>query len=157
LCFLPCCSFQSKLGLQNKSGEINKLVEKWEDKKDSYRFYNKDKRMAYALTLYGLKKAGRKTTFKKMRINHLDESYLYAYLNGTQKEIKSFCERLLSKKYFYMPSGPMLIAKNNQYGYTTQEYHGLVIWTKQTAFCVLGLSRHLKKALAEDWPKPLQR
>lgn len=151
--------FQSKLGLQKRAKEIDRLIKKWTDKKIDYKFINKNKRdrIGYALCLYGTKKKKGGVSFDKMKINNLDEAYLYTYLDGTQKEIRSFCERLLSKEYFYTPSGPMVIAKNNKYGYTTQEYHGLVIWTKQTAFCVLGLSRHLKKALTENWPKDLQK
>lgn len=146
--------FKSKLGLKNHSKEINKLIKKWQNKKENYKFLNKDGKIAYSLALYGIKD---KNCFKKMKVNHLDEAYLFTYLNGNQEEIKSFCERLISKEYFYTSSGPTIIAKNNQYGYTNQEYHGLAIWTKQTAFCVLGLSRHLKIALSENWPKYLQK
>jgi hypothetical protein len=146
-------NFQKKLGLEKESKKIEELIKKWKYKKEKYRFINQDGRIAYSLALYNIKGIN---SFKKMEVNHLDEAYLYAYLEGTQEEIKSFCERLLSKEYFYTPSGPTITAKNNKYGYTTQEYHGLVIWTKQTAFCVLGLSRHLKIALSENWPKELQ-
>lgn len=146
--------FQKRLGLENQSNKIKKLIKKWENKKDSYRFVNKDGKIAYALAVYDIKS---KNDFKKMNVNHLDEAYLFTYLDCTKEEVKSFCERLLSKDYFYTPSGPTIIAQKNPFGYTNQEYHGTVIWTKQTAFCVLGLSRYLKKALAENWEKPLQK
>jgi len=91
-----------------------------------------------------------------MRVNHLDEAYLYAYTKASLKEIKSFCQRLLDPNYFYTPSGPLIIAKNNKFGYTTAEYHGLVIWIKQTAFTILGLSKHLKIAIINNWPLKIQ-
>jgi len=147
-------NFKEKLGLESKKKKIEKLIEKWESKKEDYKFYNEDGKIAYALALYDIQ--GKKS-FKKMEVNHLDEAYLFTYLDATKEEVKSFCERLLSEKYFYTPSGPTIIARNNKYGYTPEEYHGTVIWTKQTAFCVLGLSRHLKKALSENWPKSLQK
>ena len=148
--------FQKELGLRIK--DIDELIKKWRNKKKYYLFKNPDGRMAYALALYDIKKdKNKKVSYKKLKVNHLDESYLFAYGNGTQAEIKSFCQRLLSPEYFYTPSGPMLIAKNNKYGYTSSEYHGLVIWTKQTAFVVLGLSKCLKKAIIEGWPKNLQK
>lgn len=147
-------NFQKKLGLENQSKKIDELIKKWKDKKEKYKFLNKDGKIAYSLALYDIKSAN---SFKKMKVNNLDEAYLYSYLDGTKEEIKSFCERLLLREYFHTSSGPTIIAKNNQYGYTTQDYHGLVIWTKQTAFCILGLSRHLKRALTEDWPGDLQK
>lgn len=146
--------FQKKLGLEKQENRIKKLVKKWMNKKELYKFYNEDNKIAYALALYDIKD---KENFKKMQVNHLDEAYLFTYLDATKEEIKSFCERLLSKKYFYTPSGPTIIAKNNNLGYTDQEYHGVVVWTKQTAFCILGLSRHLKRALAENWEASIKK
>jgi hypothetical protein len=147
--------FQKKLGLKIK--DIDKLIKKWESKKKYYSFKNSDGKSAYALAVYGIENKKGKLEYKKMKVNHLDESYLFTYNNGTQADIKSFCQRLLDSNYFYTPSGPMLNAKNNKYGYTSNEYHGLVIWTKQTAFVILGLSKYLKKSIVEEWPKDLQK
>jgi hypothetical protein len=146
--------FQDRLGLRIK--DLNYLIKKWENKKKEYVFKEKDGLLAYALALYGEERKG-KIEFKKMKVSHLDEAYLYTYSKATPKEIKSFCQRLLEPKYFYTPSGPLIIARNNQYGYTSQEYHGLVIWPKQTAFVILGLSKHLKLAITCQWPRSLQK
>ena len=151
--------YQKYLNLSKKDiKDIGDLIKKWKNKKRDYLFKNSDGRMAYALALYDIKKdKNKKVSYKKLKVNHLDESYLYTYCEGDQKEIKSFCERLLDPNYFYTKSGPLLIAKNNKYFYTPEEYHGLVIWMKQTAFAVLGLSKHLKIAIIENWPRPLQK
>ena len=92
-----------------------------------------------------------------MELNHVDESYLYTYCIGNRKELESFCKRLLNPNYFYTRSGPLITAKKSKYFYTPQEYHGLVIWIKQTAFVVLGLSKHLKLSIIENWPISMQR
>lgn len=147
--------FQKKLGMRIR--DIDKLIKKWDKVKNLYRFKNKDGTFAYALALYDITKKKGKLKYKKLKVNHLDESYLFTYGEGTPKEVESFCKRLLDPNYFYTKSGPLLIAKNNQYGYTTREYHGLVIWTKQAAYTVLGLSKHLKLAITENWDKKIQR
>ncbi len=144
--------FTKVLGL--KIIGLNNLIIKREKQRKDFYFLNSDGLPAYALALYGEKKNG--LVFKKMKVNHLDESYLYAYRQASIKEIKSFCQRLLDPRYFYTPSGPLIVAKNNKFGYTTTEYHGLVVWTKQTAFTVLGLSKHLKIAIINNWPKDIQ-
>jgi len=151
--------YREYLDLSNKDiKDIDDLIKKWNGKKKDYLFKNPDGRTAYALALYNVKKnKGEKASYKKLKVNHLDESYLYAYREGNQKEIKSFCERLLDPQYFYTKSGPLLIAKNNKYFYGAEEYHGLVIWIKQIAFTVLGLSKHLKLAIIKNWPTPLQK
>lgn len=146
-------NFQERLGMEIK--DIDKLIKKWDKIKDYYRFKNEDGSQAYALALYDIQKKGRKLNYRSLQVNHLDEAYLYTYSERSKEEIRSFCERLLDSDYFYTKSGPLVIAENNRYGYTTQEYHGLVIWMKQTAFCVLGLSRHLKLGIAAGWNKEL--
>jgi hypothetical protein len=145
--------FQEKLGL--KIDDIDKLISKWQNKKQEYLFKNPDGKIAYALALYNPEPENKKSHWKKMEVNHLDESYLYTYSVATKEEIESFCDRLLDKNYFYTASGPLLIANNNKFGYTTAEYHGLVIWVKQTAFTVLALSRTLKHAIIDEWDKAL--
>jgi len=144
---------QNKISMEIK--DIDKLVAKWENKKNEYLFKNDDGKSAYALALYNHDQGMKKNKWKKMQVNHLDESYLYTYAEASKSEIISFCDRLLDKKYFYTASGPVIIAYNNHYGYTTAEYHGLVIWVKQTAFTVLGLGRAYKKAIIEEWDKTI--
>ncbi len=145
--------FQGKLGI--KIADIDKLILKWKNKKDDYLFKNSDGKIAYALALYNPDPGNKKSFWKKLEVNHLDESYLYTYGAAAKEEINSFCDRLMDKKYFYTDSGPLLIAKNNERGYTTAEYHGLVIWVKQTAFTILALSRTLKRAIIEEWDEKL--
>jgi len=147
--------FQKKLNLEVP--DLSKLIKKWEKKRLQYLFRNKDGRVAYSLAIYDIKKNKNRYQFKQFQINHLDEAYLYAYDRGNQEEIKSFCQRLLDENYFYTKSGPLIVAKNNNFGYTPAEYHGLVIWTKQVAFTILGLSKHLKIAATEEWPKDIQK
>ena len=143
---------------KNEAVQINKLFNKWENKKDEYKFKNEDGKMAYALALYGTEKnKDGNYQYDKFKVNHIDESYLYTYGRGSKEDIKSFCERLLDPRYFYTKSGPLLVAKNNKYFFNSKEYHGAVIWIKQTAFVVLGLSKHLKIAIIEEWPPDLQK
>ena len=143
---------------KSEAVQINKLFNKWKNKKDEYKFKNEDGRTAYALALYGTEKNKDSSyQYDKFKVNHIDESYLYTYGRGSKEDIKSFCERLLDPRYFYTESGPLLVAKNNKYFFNPKEYHGAVIWIKQTAFVVLGLSKHLKIALIEEWPLDLQK
>ncbi|RLF34937.1 MAG: hypothetical protein DRM99_05610 [Thermoplasmata archaeon] len=145
-----------EIGLnKNQIKDIDKLIKKWNKKKEFYQFKNKDGTKAFAICAY--KKEENTKKFELMKVNHLDESYLFFYNKGNQDEIRSFCRRLLSPEYFYTSSGPMLIAKNNQYGYTTEEYHGLVIWTKQVAFTVLGLKKHFEVSIVNKWDKEVQK
>ena len=146
---------QSRLKMKIK--DIDRLIKKWNKVKSYLKFVNEDGRVAYALTLYNVDQKRSKLSYKQLRVNNLDEAYYYTYSQAKPEEIKSFCERLLDPEYFYTKSGPLLIAQNNIYGYTTQEYHGLVIWMKQTAFAVLGLSKHLKFGMAQEWDKKLLR
>lgn len=130
--------------------DLHNILEDWLEIKQRYCFTNPDGRSAFALALLGKNE-------KQLAVNHLDESYYLTYLEATEKEVESFVDRLMDPAYFYTPSGPVLVAKNNQYGYTPDEYHGEVIWTKQVAYAVLGLSKHLKTAIIQDWPLPLKR
>lgn len=141
--------FQKHIGLIIP--DIDALIKKWGEVKKLYKFKNSDQTTAYALALYDVKQDSKNLSYKQLRINHLDESYLYTYCACSKEEILSFCKRLLDKKYFYTDSGPTLIAHNNTLGYTSAEYHGIVIWTKQVAFVVLGLSKHLKIGIKLGW------
>ncbi|MEA1937311.1 MAG: hypothetical protein U9N04_04345 [Patescibacteria group bacterium] len=148
-----------KLGFQKKDFlRIDAIYNKWKDKKKEYKFRNKNGKSVYALALYWIKKK-EASNYQccKLKADHLDESYLYAYGKGSKEDLKNFCERLLDPQYFYTKSGPLLVAKNNKYFFNSTEYHGTVIWIKQTAFVVLGLSKHLKIAIIEEWPADLQK
>ncbi|MCK4592726.1 hypothetical protein KAT63_04820 [Candidatus Parcubacteria bacterium] len=147
-----------KLGFKdNEISDIKEVYEKWKDKRKEYEFRNEDGSLAYAIALYGTWEKDGKFAYKKMELNHADESYLYTYCRGNRRELESFCKRLLNSDYFYTKSGPLITAKKSKYFYTSQEYHGLVIWIKQTAFIVLGLSKHLKLSIIEGWPVSMQR
>lgn len=148
-----------KFGFEkNDLVQISAICDKWKNRKDEYKFKNEDGKTAYALALYGAKKdKGAGFQYNKFEVNHLDESYLYTYDWGNKEDIRSFCERLLDPQYFYTESGPLLTARNNKYFFNPKEYHGVVIWIKQTAFVVLGLSKHLKIAIIEGWPVDLQK
>ena len=147
-----------KLGFKdNEISDIKEVYEKWKDKRKEYEFQNEDGSLAYAIALYGTWGKDGKFAYKKMELNHADESYLYTYCRGNRRELESFCKRLLNSDYFYTKSGPLITAKKSKYFYTSQEYHGLVIWIKQTAFIVLGLSKHLKLSIIEGWPVSMQR
>jgi len=142
--------YAKRLGIQKS--RIDALVKKWDQTKKYFRFeLNKDQE-CYALALYDVHKK-RTLSYKKMKVCHLDESYLYALGEGSENELKHFCQLLLSPKGFYTPSGPIIIARENSYGYTTAEYHGLVIWTKQAAFAVKALAKHRVLALKYGWKK----
>lgn len=145
--------FQKELGL--KTADIRALIKKWERVKDWYAFKNPDGTRAYALALYDIKEKNEKTDFKQFKVNHLDESYLLTYHDCAIEDVMSFCKRLVDEKYFFTHSGPTIVAKNNHFGYTTLDYHGVVIWTKQVAFAVLGLSKHLKIGIEQGWDKKI--
>ena len=147
-----------KLGFKDdEASGIKEIYEKWKDKRKEYEFQNEDGSLAYAIALYGVKKKDGKFAYQKMELNHIDESYLFTYCRGNKQELESFCKRLLDTNYFYTKSGPLITARKSKYFYTPQEYHGLVIWIKQTAFVVLGLSKHLKLSIIEGWPVSTQR
>ncbi len=156
----------SRLGVKTKG--LRALVNRWDKKADFYAFTNSDSQPAkpgrraspaglpaYALAIYNFTQdvhaSGKQMHLLQLKVNHLDECYRYALGEGTELELVSFCKRLRDPRFFWTASGPMLIAANNGMGYTTQEYHGLVIWTKQVAFTVMGLVRHLEHAKANHW------
>lgn len=145
--------FQPALRLH--APDLDRLIAKWRAKEKCFRFTNPDGLLAYALAAFGLRGKGAKLRYQQFKVNHLDESYLYTYGAADGQHIASFCRRLLDPAYFYTPFGPLITAANNPAGYTDREYHGQVIWMKQAAFTMLGLSKHLKRAVAERWPQEL--
>ena len=145
--------------LRMRIRDIDELIDKWDNVRKLYECKTATDKHGvlptYAFALYNIRKEKGKLKYDKFSVNHLDESYLYTYGDVSDKQIRSFCLRLLDPEFFYTPSGPLLIARNNNFGYTTQEYHGLVIWTKQAAFTILGLSKHYKKAKKEGWDEEM--
>ena len=83
-----------------------------------------------------------------MPVNHTDEAYDLFYGVPTETDLQSFAKRLLNPDYFYTPSGPLIVGAND--GYKNYQYHGSVIWTKQTALIVAGLKRMLELH-KRDW------
>ena len=127
------------------------LENKWGEQARHFQFSNWKNKPSYALAVYGIKKSGQAP--KKMEVEHLDEAYRYAFGSGTEKDLAHFAENLLSSDALFTPSGPVITAQHNTYGYTTAEYHGLVIWAKQVAFTVKALSLQRKKAIEQSWSK----
>ncbi len=146
--------------LNLKIAGLASLVKTWEKKASLYAFTNPDNLPAYALAVYNFKQdvhvSGKQLHDQLLKVNHLDECYRYAFGQGTEADLVSFCKRLGDPHYFATASGPTLVAANNGMGYTTQEYHGLVIWTKQVAFTILGINRHLERAKKAGWSSATQ-
>ncbi|HEX7259598.1 MAG TPA: hypothetical protein VF272_01555 [Candidatus Saccharimonadia bacterium] len=143
-------SHASLLGLD--AAEVKAVAKKWKDKKKHFRFINPDGSTAYALALYDIQSL-EPDKYQMLKINHLDEAYDLFYGQPSQEDIISFTRRLTNPNYFYTPSGPLLVGRNQ--GYDNRFYHGEVIWTKQTAFTVAGLEHQMKRAKAEKWPLEL--
>lgn len=129
--------------LQVDKSMADKLLKKWERVKDWYRFENSDGTAAMSLALYDIKKNGDQLQYRKLTVNHTDEAYDFFYGQPSESEAVSFSKRLLSPDYFYTPSGPVVVG-NLEPGYDTRNYHGRVIWSKQTAIAAVGLQRALK-------------
>lgn len=121
--------------------KLDRLMEKWASVKDLYRYKNADGTTAFALALYDVKQED-KLEYRRLEVNHTDEAYDLFYGQPQEGDLASFCKRLLDEKYFYTPSGPTIVGAQD--GYTTLQYHGRVIWTKQTAFVVAGLAKQLQ-------------
>ncbi len=124
--------------------ELKKLIKKWDGVKDWYRFTNTDGRPGYALALYDIQELKPGVKYRRLEVNHIDESYDLFYGQPREADVINFAERLLDPDYFYTPSGPVLVGAHD--GYTTADYHGNVIWTKQTAYVVAGLAKQLDRS-----------
>lgn len=138
------------LGVQ--PADLAKLQAKWAKVREWYQFKNADGTLAAALALYNVEvsKTG-SVKYDQLKVNHLDEAYDLFYGTPTQAEVMSFAKRLVDPDYFYTKSGPTIVGAHD--GYTTKQYHGRVVWTKQTAFAVAGLDRQLARAHRDHWPK----
>lgn len=141
-------SYAKSLGVDKT--RLSGVVKKWSKVKKLYAYTDEQKCSCYALAIYDIQE-GKNFSAKKMTVGHLDEAYLYALGEGTEAELCSFAKRLLSAKAFYTASGPTLITQKNSFGYTTAEYHGLVIWAKQAAFAVKAIAKHRKIAQEKSW------
>lgn len=127
----------------------SELAETWSNKADLFRFEDAQGRTAMALALYGDVGTRELSDFSQLRVSHLDEAYACAYGSPDRLDVIGFAERLASPDYFYTPSGPTVVARGQ--GYDHSQYHGEVIWTKQTAFVIIGLERQLRRAEREGW------
>lgn len=136
------------LGL-NKS-EVEAAAAKWGNVRDLYRFTNKDGNPGFALALYDVAQTESGITFRRLEVNHTDEAYELFYGQPAEADVINFCNRLLNPDYFHTRSGPLVVGSHD--GYDTTQYHGKVIWTKQTAWVVAGLDAQLVLH-AKDWPE----
>lgn len=127
--------------------KLNKLIDKWDAQKQKFRLYHSETVIGYSLALHG-------KHYVPLPIAHLDESYDLFYGMPSLEEIVSFAEKIIDPNFFYTPVGPILVDIDDK-NFTTQEYHGKVIWPKQAAFSVAGLSRQFRRGLKEGWPWPV--
>jgi hypothetical protein len=142
--------YKKRLGVE--ASDLPELLEKWQRTEEYYRFLNPDGKPAHALALSEVAIRNERPIVTRLEVNHTDEAYLLAYGEPDRAVVRSFAERLLDERYFYTQSGPTVIGRSEP-SYSTLDYHGQVIWTKQTAFCSMGLSRSLSRATQEGWPK----
>lgn len=141
-------NFSKELGIKK---DLRPLISKWKKVKNLYKFKNKDGIVGYALALYDIRfdSSGKAEWFKRLKVNHTDEAYDLFYNNPSERDVYSFAKRLVGQKYFYTFYGPALVGKED--GYSTKDYHGRVIWTKQAALCMAGLLKQLEIAKKNKW------
>lgn len=123
--------------------DLMQIVDKWKNIRNRYSFIDDNNYSGYALCLYGGEN-------KALKVHHTDEAYLLLYGWPSRTDCVSFAKRMLSKDYFFTESGPMIVGKNQ--GYSRTQYHGEVIWPKQSALAVAGLRRQIDRAYYENWP-----
>lgn len=124
--------------------ELDQLIEKWDVNKIKFRLYHPEGIVGYALALQGIKQL-------PLPIAHLDEAYDLFYGAPSLEEIVSFARKVLDPDFFFTPVGPLLVAADEQQ-FSTEQYHGKVIWPKQAAYSVAGLTRQYHRGIAELWP-----
>jgi hypothetical protein len=139
----------SELGMTEV--DLDALIRKWDRTKDWYRITNPDGSTAFALALYDVRQGGGNIVFSQLHVNHIDEAYDLFYGQPLERDVASFAERLVDPNYFFTPSGPTLVGHGD--GYDHSQYHGEVIWIKQTAYVVAGLERQLARGIKENWDK----
>lgn len=141
--------FQQQLKVPAR--DIQRAIKKWSGVASHYR-YTEQGKSAYALALYDIRER-KILSYKRMEVRHLDEAFLYALGERSEQEVASFAAALCDEDGFATASGPTLISKKNSFGYTTTEYHGLVVWAKQAAFALKGLMKHRRVATNASWKK----
>ncbi|KKR18244.1 MAG: hypothetical protein UU65_C0003G0250 [candidate division CPR2 bacterium GW2011_GWC1_41_48] len=134
--------------LELEAPDIEDLILKWDKNQKRYEFFNEDGLLGSALALYEVED-NKNLTFKSLRVNHTDEASLFMYLEPAEDEALSFARRLLNSEYFFTPAGPTVV--DHKSGFGTLDYHGEVIWIKQTAYTVLGLSKVIDSAYKKGW------
>lgn len=131
--------------------KLNALIEKWDKQKLRFRIKGNEKIITDKLISYSLALCGK--NYSPLAISHLDESYDLTYGSPSLEEIISFAEKIMDPNFFFTPVGPLLVGRNET-GFSTENYHGHVIWPKQCAFSVMGLSKQYRRGLREGWPWP---
>ena len=126
------------------SERLNTLVDKWDAQKEKFKIYHPYNLIGYSIALYGQKN-------KPMPVSHLDESYNLFYGMPSINDVDSFAKKIISPNYFYTPVGPILVSSDED-EFSTYNYHGKVIWPKQVAFSVAGLTRQYKIGINYGWP-----
>lgn len=126
--------------LKIKGNNVQKVVTKWQDRKDLFKFKNKDDMSGYALALYSFKN---EKNFQKLGVNHTDEAYDLIFGHPEEDDVLSFAERVSDPEYFYTKSGPLIVGRKD--GYKSYQYHGEVIWLKQFGLCSMGLRKQLER------------
>lgn len=127
--------------------KVDSLIEKWDQNKEKFKLFHPKGVVGYALALHGKKNM-------PMPIAHLDESYDLFYGHPSMQDIVSFAKKLIDPKFFYTSGGPMLVAADED-EFTTGMYHGKVIWPKQAAYAVAGLSKQYRYGKSQQWPEPI--
>lgn len=125
---------------------LEQALQKWDKNKAKFMMYHPDEVIGMALALHGRKNL-------PLPVSHLDESYDLFFGYPSMEEVYSFAIKVLDPDYFYTPVGPILVAADTV-GLSEKNYHGKVIWPKQAAFTVAGLSRQFKRGMREGWPRP---
>lgn len=127
------------------SNHLEQLILKWRRQKEKFRLYHPGDVIGYSLALHGKKRI-------PLPIAHTDEAYDLFYGSPSMEEVISFSRKIMSGEFFYTPVGPTLVALDEE-DFSIRHYHGKVIWPKQTAFCVGGLTRQYLRGVAEAWPE----
>lgn len=135
--------------LEVDGDEAMDLAEEWSHKAEHFRFTDRNGRSVMGLALYAPASTHDIKEFKLLRVSHTDEAYSLLYGNPERADVVGFAERLLIPEYFYTPSGPLIVGSGM--GYDHSQYHGEVIWTKQTALIIKGLQKQAKRAKNEGW------
>jgi hypothetical protein len=129
--------------------EAMDLAEEWSHKAEHFRFTDRNGRSVMGLALYAPASSHALEDFKLLRVSHTDEAYSHLYGTPERADVTGFAERLVMSEYFYTPSGPTVVGSGMGYDHT--QYHGEVIWTKQTALIIRGLQKQAKRAESEGW------